>query len=282
MTEQTVWMIGAAALAGLLAGWLLGRAGGGSKERHLAQLEEELKAERARMHEFRHQVDAHFDRTASLFASIAGSYKELFEHLSSGYDKLTTTPTRDRLRERVGGLLAQSVPHPAGRQPAPASVPAPVPPPGVRQASSDTPPPLATRLTMREGAPPPVATPAPVSASVPEPRASTPPPVPPVRQTIDPAVTTGLIRDALEGRTPPRPSPAAAARHTAAPRVEPTERRAPTASAARTPVAPTIMPAPAATPTPTPKSAAPRPAPSPAGARETPRPAPAPTVSLRR
>ena len=220
MTEQTVWMIGAAALAGLLVGWLLGRAGGGSKERHLAQLEEELKAERARMHEFRHQVDAHFDRTASLFASIAGSYKELFEHLSSGYDKLTTTPTRDRLRERVGGLLAQSTPGHDGRQPAQVAVPASAPP-GVRQASSDTPPPLATRLTMREGAPPPIATPAPVPAPAPEPRASMPPPVPPLRQTTDPAVTTGLIRDALEGRTPPRPTPAAATRHTAAPRVEP-------------------------------------------------------------
>ena len=268
MTEQTVWMIGGgAALAGLLVGWLLGRAGGrGSQERHLAQLEEELKAERARMHEFRHQVDNHFDRTASLFASIAGSYKELFEHLSSGYDKLTTTPTRDRLRERVGGLLGQSPPRPDGRQTVPpVATPAPVssPGPGVRQAGSDTPPPLATRLTMREGAPPPAATaarkvePAPAAMRKVAPAASAArkveplAPVPAPARKTDPAVTTGLIRDALEGRT--RASASGG-------RVEPGERLA-SAPTQRPPV-----PGKAATqPTSAPKSAA-----------------PAPTVSLRR
>ena len=264
MTEQTVWMIGGgAALAGLLVGWLLGRAGGrGSQERHLAQLEEELKAERARMHEFRHQVDNHFDRTASLFASIAGSYKELFEHLSSGYDKLTTTPTRDRLRERVGGLLGQSPPRPDGRQTVP-PVATPVPSPGVRQVGSDTPPPLATRLTMREGAPPPAATaarkvePAPAAMRKVAPAASAArkveplAPVPAPARKTDPAVTTGLIRDALEGRT--RASASGG-------RVEPGERLA-SAPTQRPPV-----PGKAATqPTSAPKSAA-----------------PAPTVSLRR
>jgi len=40
--------------------------------------------------------------------SMAGSYKDLFEHLSSGYEKLSDKSARDVFRERVDTMLMGS------------------------------------------------------------------------------------------------------------------------------------------------------------------------------
>ena len=85
MTEQTWWLVGAlATLIAAAIGFFVGRSFGGAKS------VDELEAEVARQDEisgYKREVESHFDKTASLVASMAGSYKDLFEHLSSGYEK---------------------------------------------------------------------------------------------------------------------------------------------------------------------------------------------------
>jgi len=57
---------------------------------------------------YRKEVETHFDKTATLFVSMAGSYKELFEHLSSGYEKLSSGSARTLFQQRVDALLVGS------------------------------------------------------------------------------------------------------------------------------------------------------------------------------
>lgn len=105
MTEQTWWLVGVAAvLAAAVIGFFVGRNSGGARKR-VEVLEAELSRQQDELSDYRREVESHFDQTATLFGSLAGSYKELFEHLSSGYEKLSGGSSRQLFMGKVGGLL---------------------------------------------------------------------------------------------------------------------------------------------------------------------------------
>ena len=113
MTPQTAWLlaISAVVIVGVIA-FFVGRSSAGTKGR-IDELEAELARKGEEAERYRKEVDAHFDKTATLFVSMAGSYKELFEHLSAGYDKLSGASARERFQERVDALLPRRVVEPA-------------------------------------------------------------------------------------------------------------------------------------------------------------------------
>ncbi|MDX9699687.1 MAG: DUF1043 family protein, partial [Rhodocyclaceae bacterium] len=101
MTEQTWWVVAVVAVVvAAVIGFFIGRVTAGGRER-IEALEKELAGNKAQIEAYRKEVEAHFDRTASLFVDMAGSYKSLFEHLSSGYEKLSTGSARGLFKERV-------------------------------------------------------------------------------------------------------------------------------------------------------------------------------------
>ena len=100
MTEQMWLMAGAAAVLAALIGFLLGRSSGGSKQR-VAELEAEVSRQNEEISTYKREVETHFDKTATLVAAMAGSYKDLFEHLSSGYEELSSGSARQLFRDRA-------------------------------------------------------------------------------------------------------------------------------------------------------------------------------------
>ena len=105
MTPQTAWLIAISAvvIVGVVA-FFIGRSSAGTKDR-INELEAELSSKKAEVEGYRKEVEQHFDKTATLFVSMAGSYKEMFEHLSSGYEKLSTGSARELFQQRVDALL---------------------------------------------------------------------------------------------------------------------------------------------------------------------------------
>lgn len=105
MTPQTAWLlaISAVVIVGVIA-FFIGRSSAGTKGR-IDELEAELARKGEEAERYRKEVDAHFDKTATLFVSMAGSYKDLFEHLSSGYEKLSAGSARDLFKERFASVL---------------------------------------------------------------------------------------------------------------------------------------------------------------------------------
>ncbi len=108
--EQTaigLWValgILAIVIAGLVGFWV-GRVT--SDDRKLIrQLEEELDRRMQELTRYRSQVNDHFDRTATLFATMAGSYRDLYHHLAQSAEELADKPTRERLEDRAGQLLS--------------------------------------------------------------------------------------------------------------------------------------------------------------------------------
>ena len=101
MTPQTAWLIAISAvvLVGVVA-FFIGRSTAGTKAR-IDELEAELRGRTQEGEAYRKDVEAHFDKTATLFVSMAGSYKEMFEHLSSGYEQLSTGSARELFQQRV-------------------------------------------------------------------------------------------------------------------------------------------------------------------------------------
>ena len=105
MTEQTWWLVGVAAVfAAAVVGFFIGRGFGGARKR-VEELEAEVSRQKDEISDYKREVESHFDKTAGLVASMAGSYRDLFEHLSSGYEKLASGSTQALFRERVTGLL---------------------------------------------------------------------------------------------------------------------------------------------------------------------------------
>ncbi len=105
MSGQTWWVVAivAVVVAGVI-GFFVGRQSGGAKQR-IEELEGELQRQKDEVAGYKREVESHFDKTATLFVSMAGSYKELFEHLSSGYERLSAGGARDVFKERVTALL---------------------------------------------------------------------------------------------------------------------------------------------------------------------------------
>jgi uncharacterized membrane-anchored protein YhcB (DUF1043 family) len=108
MTPQTAWLIAISAvvLVGVVA-FFIGRSTAGTKGR-IDELEAELSSKKAEVEGYRKEVEQHLDKTATLFVSMAGSYKEMFEHVSSGYEKLSSGSARELFQQRVDALLIGS------------------------------------------------------------------------------------------------------------------------------------------------------------------------------
>nr|MBL8457233.1 DUF1043 family protein [Zoogloeaceae bacterium] len=108
MTVLELWVVVVmvAVIAGVI-GFFAGRQTAGSKER-VDELEAALGREKAALADYRDKVDAHFDKTAGLFVSMAGSYKDLFEHLSAGYEHLAPDASRALFKDKVSALLLES------------------------------------------------------------------------------------------------------------------------------------------------------------------------------
>ncbi|NMG47201.1 DUF1043 family protein [Azoarcus communis] len=115
MTEQTAWLVGifAVVLAGLV-GFFAGRRFSGARER-IEALEAEVTRQKDEISGYKREVEKHFDKTATLFVSMAGSYKELFEHLSSGYEQLSAGSARELFKDRVSNMLLGNNADAAGR-----------------------------------------------------------------------------------------------------------------------------------------------------------------------
>lgn len=105
ITPQTAWLlaISAVVIVGIIA-FFVGRKTAGTKDR-IDELEAELERKQEEVAGYRKDVEAHFDKTATLFVSMAGSYKALFEHLSTDYEKLSTGSARELFQQRVDALL---------------------------------------------------------------------------------------------------------------------------------------------------------------------------------
>lgn len=106
MSGQALWafvIVLVLAAAGL--GFFFGRVSNGALKERVREAEDALGRKDAEMAAYKREVDAHFDKSATLFVSMAGSYKALFEHLSSGYEKLSDGSSQDLFRQRVATLL---------------------------------------------------------------------------------------------------------------------------------------------------------------------------------
>lgn len=106
MSGQALWafvIVLVLVAAGL--GFFFGRVSNSGMKERLREAEEAVGRKDSELASYRREVDAHFDKTATLFVSMAGSYKDLFEHLSSGYQKLSDGSGRDLFREHVATLL---------------------------------------------------------------------------------------------------------------------------------------------------------------------------------
>jgi len=108
MTEQTAWFAAiAAVLVAALIGFFIGRRCGSGKAR-IEELEAEIQRQKDETEAYRKEVAGHFEGTAALFVSMADSYKELIEHMSSGYEKLSLGSARALFQQRVDALLVSS------------------------------------------------------------------------------------------------------------------------------------------------------------------------------
>lgn len=106
MTEQTWWLVGiGAVLAAAVIGFLFGRSKLGGAKQRVDALEAEISRQKEELAGYKREVETHFDKTASLVASMAGSYRELFEHLSSGQEQLSSGAARQLVGDRAVGLL---------------------------------------------------------------------------------------------------------------------------------------------------------------------------------
>jgi|GEM_PF-635814 len=106
MSGQTTWaVVIVIVLAAAVIGFLMGRASGGGSRQRTQELEAEVAEHKKAVDTYKREVEQHFDKTASLFVSMAGSYKELFEHLSSGYAKLSDGEEKDLFRQHVATML---------------------------------------------------------------------------------------------------------------------------------------------------------------------------------
>ena len=79
-TVEWIVLASVGVLVGLGLGFFLGRIGGGGKKK-LADVEAELE-------EYRQEVSEHFSRSAEHFQAIGRQYRELYEHMAAGSEKL--------------------------------------------------------------------------------------------------------------------------------------------------------------------------------------------------
>lgn len=110
MLTAEIWvtLILAVIFAGII-GFVIGRrkAPGGQDEiKNLMQeYEQQLNQKHDELEAYQQLVHEHYDTTADVFKNMAGSYKEMFDHLSTGYEQLGNLSDKRVLPERAGALL---------------------------------------------------------------------------------------------------------------------------------------------------------------------------------
>lgn len=119
MSAAVVWSITILGIifAGAI-GFIIGRkqAPGGELEikKLIDEHELQMSQKQAELETYQQLVHEHYDKTAGLFKDMAGSYKDLFDHLSTGYEQLGDYSDKRILPERAGALLdgPDTEPHP--------------------------------------------------------------------------------------------------------------------------------------------------------------------------
>lgn len=87
-----LWGIGLASFAaGIACGLGIGFLLRGSRER-IAELEQELTDLQSHFDGYREQVNRHFLTTSELVQKMTDSYRDVYEHLATGSEKLCRTP----------------------------------------------------------------------------------------------------------------------------------------------------------------------------------------------
>jgi uncharacterized membrane-anchored protein YhcB (DUF1043 family) len=105
MSATTAWiLILLGLIASAVAGFLLGRQTSHHRQ-ETQSLKAELEKQRQELAEYRQSVNQHFEKTASLFTSMAGSYRDLYDHLSESYSRLADAPAQRLLPDYPGALL---------------------------------------------------------------------------------------------------------------------------------------------------------------------------------
>ncbi len=110
MTTNEIWAIGIVAVViAMIIGFLIGRrqpAGSPEQVKDLTQAHErQLSQVQTELDAYKEEVHLYHEKTANLFVSMAGPYKEMFDHLTEGYDKLGNFSERKVLPDRAGALL---------------------------------------------------------------------------------------------------------------------------------------------------------------------------------
>lgn len=99
----TVLLVVLAGGAGFAAGRYLG-----PSAKRVRELRDELNRLRKEYDDYRAQVEAHFQETATLFNQLTGTYRSLYEHLAEGAQSLAVRPTALRSDVPEERLTAQT------------------------------------------------------------------------------------------------------------------------------------------------------------------------------
>ena len=102
--ETWIILVIAMVVAGLI-GFALGRRQTSSGVQQVKEMEQQLSQKELELDAYQQKVHEHYNKTANLFKDMAGSYKELFDHLSVGYEQLGDPSEQRVLPKRAGALL---------------------------------------------------------------------------------------------------------------------------------------------------------------------------------
>lgn len=110
MTSMEIWALTIViAIIAALLGFALGRRQAPGSDHQMKEIAEsydrQLADKQAELDAYKQKVHAHYDKTAQAFKDMAGSYKELFDHLSHGYEELGNFTDQRVLPDRAGALL---------------------------------------------------------------------------------------------------------------------------------------------------------------------------------
>ncbi|MBL4851895.1 MAG: YhcB family protein [Gammaproteobacteria bacterium] len=86
----TVIIAGLLFIVGLTVGGIAGR-WRGQHDNKSQELEKEVDELRTDMKQYRDEVGEHFNKTGELFNTMAQDYREIYQHLATGAQKLSTT-----------------------------------------------------------------------------------------------------------------------------------------------------------------------------------------------
>lgn len=89
-----MWMWLAIALLMGILGFFLGRLVE-SRSGRVKAIQAELDARNKELAEYRSEVSRHFSKTAALFSTLTGTYRNLYHHLAEGCERLAEVPAKN-------------------------------------------------------------------------------------------------------------------------------------------------------------------------------------------